>query len=260
MSNQPLTLARRDAVLTLTLNRPEQRNALDGAMYAALGDALDAAALDEAVRVVALRGTGRHFSAGVDLARLREMLRAPREESFAHALLAARVLHRLATFPKPTVVAVQGGAFGGGLGLVLACDVALAAEDARFSAAEVRLGLFPGLVAPLFAAVAGRRTAGRYLLTGDPFDAAAAQRMGVVHEVMEAAALEAALEAATARIAGGGPGAVAGTKRLLWDERYRLVTEWDIDWIADEVVRHRATAEAAEGVQAFLDKRLPRWD
>ncbi len=260
MSNEPLSVARNSAVLTLTLNRPDQRNAIDGAMYAALANALDEAAEDDAVRVVALTGAGRHFSAGVDLVRLREMLNAPKEESLAHARLAAGVLHRLAMFPKPTVAAVQGGAYGGGMGLVLACDVVLAARDARFSAAEVRLGLFPGLVAPLFAAVAGRRTAGRYLLTGDPFDAVEAQHLGVVHDLVEADGLAAALDACTARIASGGPAAVAATKRLLWDERYRLAADWDLDWLAEEVVRHRATAEAAEGVQAFLEKRTPRWE
>lgn len=259
MSNEPLLITRNGAVMTLTLNRPAQRNAIDGPMYAALDAALEAAAAEDDVRVVALAAAGRHFSAGVDLAKLRDMLNAAPEESRANATLAVRVMHRFATFPKPTIAAVQGGAHGGGVGLVLACDIVLAAPEARFSMAEVRLGLFPGLVAPLLAAVAGRRMAGRYLLTGDAFDAAEALRIGVVHEVVAAEALAESLAALGARIATAGPEAVAATKRLLWDERYRLATEWDMDWIAGEVVRHRASPEAAEGVQAFLEKRMPGW-
>jgi methylglutaconyl-CoA hydratase len=245
-------------MLALTLNRPEQRNAIDGAMYVALSDALDQAEVDPRLRVVSLAATGRHFSAGVDLAKLSGMLADP-AESRANAVLAAKFIHRLATFPLPTVAAVQGGTHGGGVGLVLACDIVLAASDARFSLAEVRLGLFPGLVAPLFAAAVGRRVAARYLLTGDPFDAAEAQRIGVVHDVVAPESLIEALGSVTTRIATAGPEAVAATKRLLWNDRFRVTQDWDIPWITEEVLRHRASPQAAEGVRAFLEKRTPNW-
>lgn len=259
MPNAPLLASRAGHVLTLTLNRPEQRNAIDTEVYLALSDALDRAVGDPEIRVVALRSEGRHFSAGVDLAKLEALLTAPEQESRDNARLAASVLHRLATLPLPTVVAVQGGAHGGGVGLVLACDVAIAAADAKFSMAEVRLGLFPGLVAPLLAAAVGRRVAGRYLLSGDPFDAATALRIGVVHEVVAPDALAETLARSAERLASAAPDAAATTKRLLWDDRFRLSDGWDTDWIAEEVVRHRGSPQAAEGVRAFLEKRAPSW-
>lgn len=259
MPNAPLLAASAGHVLTLTLNRPEQRNAIDTEAYLALSAALDRAESDPDIRVVALRAEGRHFSAGVDLAKLKTLLAAPEQESRDNARLAASVLHRLAILPLPTVAAVQGGAHGGGVGLILACDVAIAASNAKFSMAEVRLGLFPGLVAPLLAAAVGRRAAGRYLLTGDPFDAETALGLGVVHEVVAPDALETALARYAERLASSAPAAVCTTKQLLWDDRFRLSDDWDIDWIADEVVRHRASPQAAEGVDAFLEKRTPTW-
>lgn len=259
MPDEPLLIARKGAVLELTLNRPEQRNTIDGPVYRTLGAALDAAEANPAVRAVTLSGAGRHFSAGVDLVKLQDLLAAPVEESRANARLAATVVHRLATFPKPTVAAVHGGAHGGGAGLVLACDIAIASSDASFSLGEVRLGLFPGLVAPLLAAACGRRRAARYLLTGDRFDAAEALAIGVVQQVVAPEALADAAASCAVRIAEAGPDAVAATKRLLWDDRFTLAADWDIDWIVTEVVRHRGSAEAAEGVRAFLEKRRPDW-
>lgn len=258
MADEPLLVARQGAVLALTLNRPDQRNAIDAEMYSALDAALDLAGREAGVRVVSIAAAGRHFSAGVDLQKLQAMLADP-AASAANAALAVRVLHRLATFAKPTLAAVQGGAHGGGVGLVLACDVAIAAADARFSLAEVRLGLFPGLVAPLLAAVCGRRAAGRYLLTGDPFDAQNALALGVVHQVVPPEALAAAAADVSARLAAAGPEAAAATKRLLWDDRFTLAHDWDQGFIVSEVVRHRATPQAAEGVRAFLEKRTPDW-
>jgi methylglutaconyl-CoA hydratase len=145
------------------------------------------------------------------------------------------------------------------VGLLLACDVVLAASDARFGLGEVRLGLCPVLVAPLFAAAVGRRVAGRYLLTGDGFDAEEARRIGVVHEVVPPAELRDELDAYAARLVAAGPGSVAATKRLLWGRRALLSEAWDIDWIVEETVRYRASPEAAEGVSAFLEKRAPAW-
>lgn len=258
VADEPLLVARRGAVLALSLNRPDQRNAIDTAMYRALDAALDLAQADLAVRVVTLDATGRHFSAGVDLQKLQALFAAP-AESAANAELAVRVVHRLATFAKPTLAAVQGAAHGGGVGLVLACDIAIAASDARFGLGEVRLGLFPGLVAPLLASASGRRAAGRYLLTGDPFDAQQALALGVVHEVVAPDALAATAAACAARLAAAGPDAVAATKRLLWNNRFTVSHDWDTAWIAAEVVRHRASAQAAEGVRAFLEKRAPDW-
>ena len=260
MSRAPILTELRDRVLTLTLDRPEQRNALDDAAFAALLEALDRAEGDAAVRAVAIAASGPHFSAGADVAKLRALVEGDPAASLAQAKLAATALRRLALLEKPTVALVQGDAHGAGVGLILACDIAIAEDSARFGLGEVRFGLFPGLVAPLLVQAVGRRQAARLLLTGRRFDAREAQRLGVVQEVVPPGGLDAALRAAAAAFRGNAPGAMAATKRLLRDARYGgAIEDWDLDWLAGEVARHRGEAEAREGVAAFLEKRWPAW-
>lgn len=246
---------RKGGVLRLTFNRPEVRNAVNGEVYAALARELEAAERDAAVRALVLAGQGTAFCAGVDVAHLRRIAAAGRAESEADARLAISTMFRLAQFPKPTVAVVQGPAYGAGVGLVLACDIVVAAEAARFSLSEVRLGLVPGLVAPMLAQAVGRREARRYLLTGQPFDAREALRIGLVHEVVPGGELEAALERVLAMLRAGGTNALAGTKRLLAEP----VTPERLEEIIRMAVEQRETPEAREGIAAFLEKRKPAW-
>lgn len=246
---------RQSGVLKLTLDRPEARNAVNGEVYSILARELEAAAEDADIRVVVLAGKGPVFCAGADVQHLRKVAAAGREASIADATLATSTMFRLATFPKPTVAAVQGPAYGAGVGLVLACDIAIAAEDARFALTEVRIGLVPGLVAPMMADAIGRREARRYLLTGQVFDAREAFRIGMVHEVVPSAALEEAVSKQVEMLKAGGPRALAATKRLLAG----AFDDLKLQEIVQMAVEQRDNPEAREGIAAFLGKRKPSW-
>jgi methylglutaconyl-CoA hydratase len=260
MHHPPILAAVADRILTLTLNRPEQRNALDEACFALLLDQLDRAGRDPGIRAVVLAAAGRHFSAGADLVKLKALIEDASGRSVAQARLAVEAMRRLAALDKPAIAVVQGEAHGAAVGLILCCDVAIAAEGAHFGLGEVRIGLFPGVVAPLLAAAVGRREASRLLLGARRFDAHEALRIGMVHQVVPAADLPQALGDYTAAFRANAPGAMAATKQLLRDARYAVpAAEWDIAWMAEEVARHRSGAEAREGVDAFLGKRPPAW-
>ena len=260
MSLPPILAVVEDRVLTLTLNRPEQRNALDEASFAMLVEQLGRAERDPAIRAVVLAAAGRHFSAGADVTKLKALTEGSPARSLAQKRLAIDAARRLALLEKPTLAVVQGGAHGGGMGLILCCDITIAEEGAHFALGEVRLGLFPGPTAALLARAIGSRQAARLLLTGRRFDAQEALRLGLVHEVMPAAMLPDALASYLNDLRANAPGAMAATKRLLRDARYSAPpSEWDTEWMAEEVARHRAGAEAREGVRAFVEKRSPNW-
>jgi methylglutaconyl-CoA hydratase len=250
-----MIVARQDGVLRLTFDRPEARNAVNAEVYSSLARELEAAASAREIRVVVLAGKGPAFCAGADVQHLRKVAAAGREASGADAKLAISTMFRLASLPKPTVAAVQGPAYGAGVGLVLACDIVVASENARFALSEVRIGLVPGLVAPMMADAIGRREARRYLLTGESFDAREALRIGLVHEVVPAEALDEAVSRQIEMLKQGGPQALAGTKKLLAagydDARLREIVQM--------AVEQRDTPEAREGMAAFLEKRKPSW-
>jgi methylglutaconyl-CoA hydratase len=260
MSLPPILAVVEDRILTLTLNRPEQRNALDEESFATLVEQLGRAEHDPAIRAVVLAAAGRHFSAGADLTKLKALTEDTSGRSLAQKRLAIDAARRLALLEKPTLAVVQGGAHGAGIGLILCCDIAIAEEGAHFALGEVRFGLFPGPTAALLARAIGSRQAARLLLTGRRFDAHEALRLGLVHEVVPAVMLSDALAAHLRELRANAPGAMAATKRLLRDTRYIAPpSEWDTDWMAEEVARHRAGTEAREGVRAFLEKRPPNW-
>jgi methylglutaconyl-CoA hydratase len=249
-------IATREAgVLRLTLDRPEVRNAVNGEVYQVLHRELERAAKDPDVRVVVLAGKGPAFCSGVDVNHVRQVTAAGREASLADARLAVSAMFGLASFPKPTLAAVNGAAYGAGVGLALACDIVVAADAARFSLSEVRLGLVPGLVAKLMAQAIGSREARRYLLTGQVFDAQEALRIGLAHEVVPLQALEQAVDKQVEMLKAGGPKALAGTKALLAETRSAA----DLEAIARMAVEQRESAEAKEGVAAFIEKRKPKW-
>lgn len=248
-------------VATVTLDRPGRHNALSNAMVGELDAALQALGDDERVRVVVLAADGASFCAGADIAEMRAAADAPPEANEREAARLAALLQRLDTLPRPTVARVQGNAFGGALGLIAACDVAMAVEEARFAFSEVRLGLVPAMISPYVLRAIGARHARRYFLTGERFTAEVAARIGLVHEVVPADGLTAAVAGITDELLLGAPGAQAEAKRLVRhvtgrdasaDERLTAET---IAWIA----RLRAAAEGREGLSAFLGKRAAGW-
>jgi methylglutaconyl-CoA hydratase len=244
-------------VATVTLNRPEVNNAYDAALIQGLHEAMDA--LASAVRVVVLRGAGRHFQAGADLTWIRAVAAQSPEENESASRATARAVHRLNMLPVPTVALVQGGCFGGGTGIVAACDVVIAAENAMFSIAETRWGLMAGIILPQLADAIGARQVRRYALTGERFGAEEARRIGLVHEVVPLAGLEAAGERVVDQLLQNAPEANAITKARALQFAFGKVADATFESLVVEHAAKRRSAEAAEGLASFAEKRPARW-
>jgi methylglutaconyl-CoA hydratase len=245
-------------VATLTLNRPERHNALDGAMIAELRQAAERLAADANVRVVVLTGAGTSFCAGGDLNWMRQQMAADRDERMAQARLLAGMLGALNSLPKPLIGKAQGAAYGGGVGLLCVCDVALAAETARFGLTETRLGLIPATIGPYVVARLGEAMARRVFMSARVFDAAEAMALGVVARIVAPGQLDAAVEAEVLPYLAAAPGAVGAAKALARRLGPRIdaaAIEASVTALADAW----ETDEAREGVAAFFEKRRPGW-
>jgi methylglutaconyl-CoA hydratase len=244
---------------TVTLNRPALRNAYDRALLEGLSAALVRLREDPAARLVLLRGSGTHFQAGADLGFLRALASGPADANLAFSQLTVRAVHELAVFPKPTIALVHGGCFGGGVGLVAACDMAIAESDVVFAVSEVRWGITPAPILPELVAALGVRPLARYALTAERFDAHEALRIGLIHEVCVPGALDRTAAPLVDALLMAAPEAVAMTKRLLHEARRRLDDTDFLQALAAEAASRRHSAEAAEGLASFAERRPPRW-
>ena len=247
------------SVLTLTLDRPEVRNALSGELVEQLTGALEAAGRDDAVRVVVLTGTGRAFSAGADLAALQGLQTARAEANLADSELLARLFETIYTLPKPVVAKVQGHAIAGGCGLAAVCDVSLVADDVKLGFTETRIGFVPALVAVFVVRKLGEAAARDLLLRGHLIDAAEAERIGLVTRAVPAGDLDVAVDALCRDLATEtSASAVALTKRLLADVPSMGLAE-GLSYAARLNAFARSTDDCKAGVAAFLGKTDPPW-
>ncbi|MBU3650508.1 MAG: enoyl-CoA hydratase/isomerase family protein [Limnohabitans sp.] len=244
---------------TITLNRPELRNAFNDEVIAQLHSALEAMAENPRVRVVVLAGNGPAFSAGGDLNWMRRMADYTDADNQRDAGKLAALLQRLYTLPQPTLARVHGDAFAGGIGLLSACDLAVCAAEATFSLSEVKLGLIPATISPYVIRAIGPRAAHRYFLTAERFHAAEAARIGLVHEVVAAEALDARVGALVDALLSASPNALRACKKLLHDVAEREINTALIAETVAGIAQIRASDEGKEGVQAFLQKRKPAW-
>lgn len=244
-------------IATVTLNRPERHNAFDEELIEALIGVLQQVETDPIVRTLVLRANGKSFSAGADLDWMRRMAGYDEAENLADAKRLALLLQTLNFMPKPTIAAVQGAALGGGVGLVAACDIALAAPAALFGLTEVRIGLIPAVISPYVVQAIGERAARRYFLTGERFDAATAHTLGLVTEVVED--LPAAVARFTESLRAGAPEAQAAAKKVIRRVGRGPINSAMIDDTAERIARMRAHPEAREGIAAFFEKRKPNW-
>jgi methylglutaconyl-CoA hydratase len=248
-------------IATVILNRPEKHNALSTLLIDALAAALADLASDHRVRVLVLTGEGPSFCAGGDIEEMRRSGDATMADNEAEATRLAALLALLERHPKPTVARIQGNAFGGALGLIAACDVAIGAESAVFALSEVRLGIAPAMISPYVVRAIGQRQAHRYFLTGERMSAATAERIGLLHQVVPAERLDATIAEITADLLLGAPGAQGEIKQLLHHIAGRTeatdaeLTGQTARWIA----RLRASAEGREGLSSFLERRAPSW-
>lgn len=255
----PLLNLREGPVVRLRLNRAPLHNAFDAELITALTSALEALVGDVSVRVVVLEGEGASFSAGADLNWMRAMASATESENRDDALALAHLMRTLNELPKPTIARVQGAAYGGGVGLVACCDVAIGAQQARFGLTESKLGLLPAVISPYLIAAIGPRQARRWFATAETFDAAQAREMGLLHEVVEADDLDAAIQRQIDLLLKAGPVASAHAKALI-----RAVagpTESSAVDAANAalIAALRVSPEGQEGLSAFLEKRKPNW-
>ncbi|HEY9536794.1 MAG TPA: enoyl-CoA hydratase/isomerase family protein [Kiloniellaceae bacterium] len=249
----------KQGVARITLTRAEVHNAFNETLIAELTAALDGAAQDPRVRVVVLAAQGPSFSAGADLNWMRAMAGYSRAENLEDARRLARLMRTLNDMAKPTIALVQGPAYGGGVGLVACCDVAIAVEDAKFCLSEVKLGLIPAVISPYVVATIGESAARRYFLTAETFSSWEAQRLGLVHEVVDRGALELRARQIVDALLQGGPIAQRAAKDLVFTVAGRPTDEPLIEETAARIAELRASAEAREGVAAFLEKRKPAW-
>ncbi|MBI3452879.1 MAG: enoyl-CoA hydratase/isomerase family protein [Rhodospirillales bacterium] len=246
-------------VATLTLNRPAVHNAFDDALIAELTAALKRLGADPAVRVVMLAANGKSFSAGADLNWMRRMAGYSEAENRRDAEALAELMRTLNFLPKPTVAKVQGPAYAGGCGLIAGCDIAIAADTAKFAITEAKLGLIPAVISLYVIAAIGERAARRYFLTAESFDAAEAVRLGLIHVAVAPARLDVAAERICDLLVANGPAALTECKNLVHRVSRRPVDETIIADTADRIARIRASAEGREGIAAFLEKRKPVW-
>jgi methylglutaconyl-CoA hydratase len=251
-------LTRTNGVARLTLARPESKNALSKALVAELAAAVAAAAQDDGVRVLVLAGEGSDFCAGADLGDMKMQGMASRDENLGDAQTLAEFFRALHAFPRPVIARVQGSAFGGGVGMIAACDFAIVASDARFAFSEVLLGILPAIISPYVVRRIGETNARRLFLTGERFGAQRALEIGLASEVAEPGALDGAVDGLVRRLLAGSPDAQRRIKTLLdavacapIDEAARRTPEI----IADA----RASAEGQEGLRAFFEKRKASW-
>lgn len=248
-------------IATITINRPEVRNAFDESVIQRLTDHLVELATRDELRVLVITGAGTAFSSGADVNWMRSMAGFSEEQNFEDALQLADLMATLSGFARPTVARVNGHAFGGGVGLVACCDIAIATEDAVFALSEVRLGLVPAVISPYVINAIGARHARRYFLSGEPIAADQARHIGLVHEVVSSADLDQSIENQLSMLLKGGPVAARECKELIGTVDGRLLGADDAlrRRTAEIIAQLRVADEGQEGLQAFLEKRAPKW-
>ncbi|WP_171178304.1 crotonase/enoyl-CoA hydratase family protein [Ruegeria sp. HKCCD8929] len=246
-------------VATLTLNRPEKHNAMSAQMLADLSAAAGQLAADNAVRVVVLTGAGKTFCAGGDLGWMQDQMAADPETRFVEARKLAEMLQALNTLPKPVIGALQGNAFGGGVGLASVCDIAIGVDSLKMGLTETRLGLIPATIGPYVIARMGEARARRVFMSARLFDVAEAVGLGLLAKSVPADQLAEAVEAEVAPYLACAPGAVASAKQLARDLGPRI-DEDVIDRTIQALVDRWKTDEAREGIAAFFGKRKPSWN
>ncbi|WP_291587858.1 enoyl-CoA hydratase/isomerase family protein [Comamonas sp. UBA7528] len=259
MTHRYLTLTVNAGVATVTLTQPEIRNAFSDEVIVEITEAFRVAGERPDVRAIVLAAEGTAFCAGANLNWMRRMADYDRAENLQDAGALAEMLRTIYHCPKPTIARVQGDVYAGGMGLVAACDMAVAAENSGFCLSEVKIGLVPGTIAPYVLRAMGARAGHRYFLTGERFDAAEALRIGFVHQVVAAEQLDDAVDSLLKALLVAGPDAVRSCKKLVLDVAEREINAQLIASTVEVIADIRASEEGKEGVQAFLSKRKPSW-
>lgn len=259
MQYENLTVAFDQQVATVTLNRPDVRNAFNEAMIAELTSVFRALNERDDVRAVVLAASGKAFCAGADLNWMKKMAGYSDDENHADAMRLADMLASIYRCNKPVIARVNGDAYAGGMGLISACDIVVAVDSAKFCLSEARLGLIPATIAPYVIRALGEQASRRYFMTAEAFDCATAHRLGFVAESVSADKLDETVQQLAATLCANGPQAVKACKQLVHDIAGREISAALIEDTAARIAKTRAGAEGREGVASFLEKRSPSW-
>ncbi|MFC5475018.1 enoyl-CoA hydratase/isomerase family protein [Paraherbaspirillum soli] len=259
MSYQTLLLERQGAIATVTLNRPEVRNAFNETTIAELNRAFTELGAAQDVRAIVLAANGAAFCAGGDLNWMQAMADYTPEQNRADAAQLAAMLNAIYQCPKPVIAKVQGDCYAGGIGLVAACDIVVAVDSANFCLSEVKIGLIPATISPYVIKAIGESAARRYFITAERFSAQEAQRIGLVNEMVAADTLDASVNALLKSLLAASPNAVSQAKQLVREVAGQPLTAELIAETVEGIAQIRASAEGREGVRAFLEKRKPSW-
>jgi len=246
-------------VATVTLNNPQKHNAFDDTVIAQLTECFEKIGEAKDVRAVILAAAGKNFSAGADLNWMKRMMSYSYEENFEDARALAVMLKTLNFLPVPSIARVQGAAFGGAVGLVSCCDMAVATVGAGFCLSEVKIGLLPATISPYVIDAIGQRFARRYFVTAERFSAETAARLGLVSEVVEEGRLDERINILIDGLLGNSPAAVRGAKQLIFNVARREIDDELIDFTSERIADIRVSAEGQEGLSAFFEKRKPVW-
>jgi methylglutaconyl-CoA hydratase len=259
MSFQTIEVQIQQSVATIWLNRPDLRNAMNDVMIAELNETVSSAIKNDSVRAIVLAGRGKAFCAGGDLNWMRKAKEMTPDQAVADSMQLANLLQMIYESPKPTLARVQGSAFAGAMGLVAACDVAIAAHFTKFCLSEVKLGLIPAMISPYVVKAMGERQARRFFLSAEVFDAAEAYRIGFVHEICPEEELDASMHKMLGALLQGAPQALNKAKQLIRDVVGKEISTALATDTAHRIAQCRASDEAQEGIAAFFEKRKPSW-
>lgn len=259
MTATTLLVAREGGVATVMLARPEVRNAFNQKMIAELARAFEDLGHDASVRAVVLTAQGPAFCAGADLNWMKKMAGYSKARNRADAMGLASMLQNVYLCPKPVVACVHGDCYAGGMGLVAACDIAVAAQEASFCLSEVKLGLIPATISPYVIKAMGENAARRYFLTAERFTAAEAYRIGFVHDIAPIDALDETIDTLLEALLRNGPEAVAEAKRLVREVAGQPLSDALVADTAERIAMIRASDEGRDGIRSFLEKTKPKW-
>ena len=259
-TNHSIAIERQGPVGLVTMNRPERHNAFDDALIAELTEALRSMEAEDGVRLIVLSAAGKSFSAGADLHWMKRASGFTKDENQRDAMALGALMRTLDHLRKPTVARVQGAAYGGGVGLVACCDIAIGVQSASFALTEAKLGIIPAVISPYVIAAMGSRAARRFYLSGERFDAAEAYRLGLLHDLaMDEGDLDEKVGQTVDALLACGPVAQREAKELIRFVAGRPITSELIQDTAERIARIRTSPEGREGIAAFLEKRKPAW-
>lgn len=246
-------------VAVITLNRPDKHNAFNDEMIATLTRMFKQSGEDKNVRAVVLKGEGKTFSAGADLDWMKRMATYSEHENHADAMALANMLHTLYTLPKPTIARVQGAAFGGAVGLIACCDIAIGSKLSKFCLSEVKIGLIPATISPYVIEAMGARVCRRYFQTAEVFSARRARRLGLLSEAVTEDELDSTIDDIVTAIVKNSPTAIAEAKSLVQQVAHQPLDSALLDSTSSHIARVRTSTEGQEGLMAFIEKRKPSW-